>query len=51
MYFVLAYISAKIAKQCKHYTKLKLIYDFLHVFDFRLAHENQISILFPKMFA
>ena len=28
MYFVLAYNGAKIAKQCKHCTKLELIYDF-----------------------
>ena len=30
MYIVLAYNHAKIAKQCKHRTKLELISDFYH---------------------
>ena len=47
MYFVLAHNRAKIAKQWK----LEFIFDFIIlVFELRLVHENQISILFPKKF-
>ena len=51
-YFVLAYNRATIVKQCKHCTKLELIFtnNIIHVFEIRLVHENQISTLFPKIF-
>ena len=55
MYFVIVcyYNGAKIAKQCKHCTKLDLISDFFIklVFELRLVQENRISTLFPKIFA
>ena len=46
------YNSAKITKQCKHCTKLELIFVFYHtVFELRLVHEKQISTSFLKLFA
>ena len=52
MYFVLAYIDAKITKKCKHCIKLELISNFIKlVFKLRMVHENQIFTLFSKIFA
>ena len=47
MYFALAYNGAKIAKQCKHCTKLELISDFYQT-RFELMLVQEISNLFPK---